>query len=105
MGAEEVESPRLVYVLEYYHKYGTDLSAYESAEDARTSMFEIVAEWADEVLERRGKSDEFVQDFKKKLKDKDSEVLELWYDMTEESLCVHCLPMQSAKKPEEKKDG
>jgi hypothetical protein len=105
LSVEEAEAPKLVYVLEYYHRHGTELFAFESLEDARTCMFEIIEEYAEDDLQRRGKSAEFIKDFKKKIEDRNDEVPELWYDITEENLLVHCLPIQGAKKTEEKKDG
>ena len=105
LSVEEAEAPNLVYVLEYYHRHGTELFAFESSEDAETEVFRIIEEYAEEDLQRRGKSAEFIEDFKKKIKARNSEVPELWYDITEENLLVHCLPIQAAKKTEEKKDG
>jgi hypothetical protein len=43
-----------VYVLEYVHKYGTDISVYSTAEKAWESAMAIVAQYRDDYEEFNG---------------------------------------------------
>ena len=90
-----VEHENYIYVLEHNHRYGTDLSAYLSEKAAWDAVFAFLEEEAGELKEC-GKSEQFVDEFKKKVRDRNSEVIEIWTESTEEFVYVHKLKVQNA---------
>lgn len=77
----------VVYILEYTHKYGTDISVYTTAGMALDAQFELMRHWASDLLHFL--SLEQVQAFKKRLDEKDSSTAREWENLTGECFQVY----------------
>lgn len=74
-----------IYVLEYVHKHGNDLSAFECEEDAQAARFQIMLAW---ITDLEGNK-KFISEFRAKAEARDVEALKLWSEIVNESFHIH----------------
>lgn len=82
----------VVHVLEYTHKFGTDLAAFASGDDASAARYAEILTWIDDV--RADMDDEEFDTFKKRVEANDPSVFETWTEHTGEWFSVYQLTVQ-----------